>query len=482
MAMLGAAATLIAFWFLANLWAPAAGTDFPSTGRFPTAYALAAADVDARTEIPVRSPAQSAAQSGQLPLFSDENSAAIVSSLPSTQSTPPVRIAASPARHDGVEFEIAIRFAEPVRGTGFLDWPFSLLVESGEIRALSQVDRDGFEWSARIAPQGRRSVGVSLAQRSSCPGAELSCLAVRSASRPETRVVVAGPPVSAHVVEHPTHHMTGQPVEVLIELSEPVWAGLREIRDRAIQVTNGRVLGVNRVDGRHDLWRVSLLPELGADLEVAFSPRIGCGPDGLRCTGDLHRIVDEFGLTIPAARLHLTFDDGPHPRYTPQVLDVLARYQARATFFVVGSSAAAFPELIERIVREGHTLANHTWNHESLDGISEQDFNTTLNRTQDLLGEHATACMRPPYYAMDEHTVSRAEKLGLRVVLGEIRPRDWTKPGALEIANRLVASAAHGRIAILHDGGGDRTQTIEGLELALAYLEQFGYAYEPICR
>jgi len=480
--MLGATVTLLAFWLLANLWARAPGANFADTGRFPTASALPAADVDARTEIPVRTPSRSAAQGGETRPFSDERSAAVVTSLPSARSAPPATIVASPTRHDGGEFEIAIRFSEPVRGATFLDWPLTLLVEAGEIRALSPIDPDGFEWRARIAPQGRRSVSLSLAQPGSCQGPGTSCAAVRSASGTETRVVVAGPPVGAHVVERPTHHMTGQPVEILIKLSEPVWAGLREIRDRAIRVANGRVIGVNRVDGRHDLWRVSLLPALGADLEVAFSPRVGCGPDGLRCTGDLHRIADEFDLTIPAARLHLTFDDGPHPRYTPQILDVLARYQATATFFVVGSSAAAYPEMIERIVREGHTLANHSWSHESLDGISEQDFSTTLNRTQDLLGEHATACMRPPYYSMDEHTLSRAAKLGLRVVLGEIRPRDWTKPGALEIANRLVAGAAHGRIAILHDGGGDRAQTVEGLELALAYLEQFGYVYEPICR
>ncbi|MCY3568645.1 MAG: polysaccharide deacetylase family protein [Chloroflexi bacterium] len=480
--MLGAAVTLLAFSLLANLWAQASGADFLDMGPFLTAGPLAAVDVDVRMEHPVRSPSQSSRQSGESLPFSNEISAAVGSSLPSTAATPPATIVASPARHDGGEFEIAIRFAEPVRGAAFLGWPLSLLVESGEIRALSPVDPDGFEWSARIAPLGRRSVSLALAQRGSCRGSTSFCPAVRSKSGPETRVVVAGPPVGARVAERPTHHMARQPIEVLIELSEPVRVGLREIRDRAIRVTNGRVVGVNRVDGRHDLWRVSLLPDPGADLKMVFSPRSGCGADGLRCTGDLHRIVDEFELTIPAARLHLTFDDGPHPSYTPQILDVLARYQAKATFFVVGSSAAAYPELIERIVREGHTLANHTWDHESLAGISERDFNTTLTRTQEHLGEHATACMRPPYYAMDEHTESRAAKLGLRVVLGEIRPRDWTKPGALEIANRLVASAAHARIAILHDGGGDRTQTIEGLELALAYLDQFGYVYEPVCK
>ena len=480
--MLGTAVTLLGVWLLTSWWAPAAGPGFPETGRAPAANTLAAVDVDARTEIPVRPASRPGSQSSAVDPAANSASLALPTSSFEPRGAPAAEIVSSPSRHDGGEFEVTIRFAEPVAGTPLPDWPHSLHVEAGEIRSLSPIDPSGFEWSARIAPQGRRSVNLSIARRGPCDGLQFSCVAPQLLSQREASVVVAGPPVTARVVERPTHHLAPQPVEFLLELDEPVWASLREIRDRAFRVANGRLIGVNRVDGRHDLWRVTLMPDTGADVRVVFSPQSGCHAGFLGCKGDLNRIVNEFEFSIPAARLYLTFDDGPHPRYTPQILDVLARYQAKATFFVVGSSAEAYPELIDRIVREGHTLANHTWDHESLDGISEQNFNETIRRTQELLGERATACMRPPYWAMDEHTVSRAAKLGLRVVLGEIRPRDWTKPGALEIANRLVASAAHGRIAVLHDGGGDRAQTVEGLELALAYLAQSHYVYEPVCK
>ncbi len=480
--MLSAAVTLLGVWLLTIWWTPVAGPGFPETGRVPAANSLAAVDVDARTEVPVRPASRASSQSSAVDPAVNRASLALPTSSPGPRGAPAAEIVSSPDRHDGGAFEVTIRFADPVAGTPLPDWPHSLHVEAGEIRSLSPLDPSGFEWSASITPQGRRSVNLSIARRGSCEGFPSSCLAAQLLSEREAGVVIAGPPVRARVVELPTHHLAQQPVEFLLELDEPVWASLREIRDRAFRVANGRLIGVNRVDGRHDLWRVTLKPDPGADVRVVFSPQAGCHAGFLGCKGDLNRIVNELEFSIPAARLYLTFDDGPHPRYTPQILDVLARYQARATFFVVGSSALAYPELIDRIVREGHTLANHTWDHESLDGISEQHFNETIRRTQELLGEHATACMRPPYWAMDEHTESRAAKLGLRIVLGEIRPRDWTQPGALEIANRLVASARPGRIAVLHDGGGDRDQTVEGLELALAYLEQSHYVYEPVCQ
>ncbi len=194
------------------------------------------------------------------------------------------------------------------------------------------------------------------------------------------------------------------------------------------------------------------------------------------------RIESPLAVNVPAARLYLTFDDGPNPVFTPRILNVLSRYDARATFFVTGESATNYPELIELIVSEGHTLANHTWNHTSLDGISYEDFVETITRTQQVLGEHATSCLRPPYYSIDEHTVARAEQLGMRVVMGEVRPLDWSQPGVLEIADRIVGGAAPGRVVVLHDGGGDRSQTVEGLELALAYLESRNYVYEPVCQ
>ncbi len=459
--MLGAAVTLIGFCILAHWWFPMPGIESrqPGAPSDPTAVSL----------LTPGAPPEAVG-----PHFIAHSEPALMRLL-WPHGSPPAAIVSSPVRHRGADFDVTIRFAQPLGDTPLSLWPHSLVVQSGEVRTLARNDPAGIEWTATIAPQGRRSVDVGLVRRVPCHALASYC------SAPLTAATVPGPPVAARVVEPPTHHTAQASIEFLLELSEPVWAGLQELRDRAFQVANGRVSGIDRVDGRHDLFRVTVQAEPGADVAVAFSPRSGCAADERSCAPELSRIVDEFEFSIPAARLYLTFDDGPHPEFTPRVLDVLARYDARATFFVVGSSAAAHPELIDRIVREGHTLANHTWNHDSLAGIEEDEFFDTLASTQELLGEHATACMRPPYYSMDEHTESRAAEMGLKVVMGEIRPRDWTSPGAIEIANRIVGGAAHGRVVILHDGGGERSQTIEGLELALAYLQPFRYVYEPVC-
>ena len=179
---------------------------------------------------------------------------------------------------------------------------------------------------------------------------------------------------------------------------------------------------------------------------------------------------------------YLTFDDGPHPTYTPQMLDILARYDARATFFVVGSLAAAYPAIIERIAAEGHTIANHTWRHEDLAGLSMQAFDETVGRTQAILGDLATPCLRPPYGSVGTNTRKWAAGHGLSIMTWDGSPMDWLRPPATEIADYLVQWAPSGAVILLHDGGGNRANTVHGLEMALERLADQGLRYEPVCR
>ena len=179
---------------------------------------------------------------------------------------------------------------------------------------------------------------------------------------------------------------------------------------------------------------------------------------------------------------YLTFDDGPHAEYTPQVLDVLARYDARATFFVVGRLARAYPDLIERIAAEGHTLANHTWNHEDLATLDQAAFDETVGRTQAILGDLATPCLRPPYGSVGAFTREWAAAHGLSVMMWHGSPEDWRRPPATEIADYLVEWAGTGRVILLHDGGGDRSNTVQGLDMALERLSDQDLRYEPVCR
>ena len=115
-----------------------------------------------------------------------------------------------------------------------------------------------------------------------------------------------------------------------------------------------------------------------------------------------HRLIPiDFGLGAPT--VHLTFDDGPREPYTAQMLDLLEKYGARATFFVIGSSAALHPDIIARMARARHGIGNHTWQHERLTELSRENFDSTVSRTQEQIGAHATRCLRPPYGADRRH-------------------------------------------------------------------------------
>ena len=177
-----------------------------------------------------------------------------------------------------------------------------------------------------------------------------------------------------------------------------------------------------------------------------------------------------------------TFDDGPHPVYTPQVLDVLARHDARATFFVLGSLAEAHPDIIQRIAAEGHTIANHTWNHEDLAGLPRATFDEIVSRTQSVLDDLVTPCLRPPYASIDAFTEEWATSHGLSLMMWTVDPGDWRRPPAAEIANHIVQRAKAGAVVLLHDGGGNRSRTVRGLDMALQRLSGRGLRFEPVCR
>lgn len=184
----------------------------------------------------------------------------------------------------------------------------------------------------------------------------------------------------------------------------------------------------------------------------------------------------------PGKVIYLTFDDGPRNPFTQQVLDVLAKYNAKATFFVIGQQAAAQPEMIETIYAAGHGLANHTYSHRSLLGASWETFQNDVESGRNALAAYNTICVRPPYGKVDGNTGAFAAKLGYHVVLWSIDPRDWALPGADAIASRVVNKAYPGAIVVLHDGGGDRSQTVAALDTILARLSEQGYTFAAMCR
>ena len=186
----------------------------------------------------------------------------------------------------------------------------------------------------------------------------------------------------------------------------------------------------------------------------------------------------------------ITFDDGPDPQWTPKILDILKAANVKATFFVVGVNAERYPALVRRIVDEGHEIGNHTYYHPNLALCWPEHIRLELNATQLLLETitgRATTLFRPPYAAdtgptnLSELTPLKiAEDLNYLVVLENIDPQDWAKPGADIILRRIKQQRHDGSVILLHDAGGDRSQTVEALPRILDWLHTRGDTIVPL--
>jgi hypothetical protein len=179
--------------------------------------------------------------------------------------------------------------------------------------------------------------------------------------------------------------------------------------------------------------------------------------------------------------IYLTFDDGPSA-HTQEILDLLARYDAKATFFVIGRAAASQPELIEAIYAAGHGLGNHTYNHPSLPSVSRQRMADEVAKTAAAIDGRDGGCLRPPYGARNTAVAKNAEQLGYQLALWTIDPRDWARPGARAIANHVITRAHPDGVVVMHDGGGNRAQTVAALRIILPALAKQGYRFVAMCR
>jgi peptidoglycan/xylan/chitin deacetylase (PgdA/CDA1 family)/glycine betaine/choline ABC-type transport system substrate-binding protein len=180
------------------------------------------------------------------------------------------------------------------------------------------------------------------------------------------------------------------------------------------------------------------------------------------------------------AVVHLTFDDGPNSSYTPQILDLLSRYDAQAVFFAIGQQIGGSRAIVDRMVAEGHRLGNHSWSHPSLAGLSRPAFDQEIGRTQEAIAAvtgSGASCLRPPYGAMDSQTRAWAAEAGMEVVLWDIDPQDWARPGVASIVGSVVNYARPGDVVLFHDGGGNREQTVAALEQILAQLSDRGFSF-----
>jgi peptidoglycan/xylan/chitin deacetylase (PgdA/CDA1 family) len=191
-----------------------------------------------------------------------------------------------------------------------------------------------------------------------------------------------------------------------------------------------------------------------------------------------------YGNSSPSQRVvALTFDDGPSI-YTPGVLSVLQQYHVPGTFFEIGEEVAAHPDLTKMLASAGESVQDHTWNHPDLTTIPISQYPYQIDQTQNLIASltgTAPLCVRPPYDSFNATVLNQLAIRGLTTMSYSVDPKDWTLPGVQAIVNNVVGAAFPGAVIDMHDGGGDRSETVAALPQIITDLEARGYGFVSLC-
>jgi len=272
----------------------------------------------------------------------------------------------------------------------------------------------------------------------------------------------------------------------------PIWDATRPddaIRDKLMDLPPGPDL---ILEGEGDIWHFVDTPKNGkrsfsydGNTDLITSEKYDAYP--------LSYNIDQIGAA--QKKLAITFDDGPDPRWTPKILDILNRKNVPAAFFVIGVEASQHPDILRREYAQGDEIGNHTYTHPAWDEISKTQARWELNLTQRLIESTLgvkTILFRPPYgidhqpeYAEEVAQLPFAQDMGYLIIGQKIDPHDWQlvngKPNpAKEIVDEVVQQANDGNIILFHDGGGDRSQTILALPQVIDTLRAKGYTFVSV--
>ena len=183
-------------------------------------------------------------------------------------------------------------------------------------------------------------------------------------------------------------------------------------------------------------------------------------------------------------KIALTFDDGPHPRKTPQILNILEKYGIKSTFFLIGQNIKYYPDAARMIIDRGHEIGNHTFTHpHNLNQSSESEILDEMNKCEEaikgLLGYKPTV-FRPPEGVVEGGICKIAKSCGYNVILWSIDTRDWAGVPAEKIVSDLTKSISPGDIILMHDYTGKKSHTAEALELMIPELLKMGYSFVTV--
>lgn len=179
----------------------------------------------------------------------------------------------------------------------------------------------------------------------------------------------------------------------------------------------------------------------------------------------------------------LTIDDGPSPKYTPQVLDILEQNNIKATFCLIGGQVKEYPDLVRRIAADGHKFCDHTMTHDmKLPGKSDSRIKAEMVGAREAI-EKVVQGAEVPYYRApggnwggDVRQISAS--LGMKPLAWSVDPRDWSRPGVSSILGTIKQELKPGGVLLMHDGGGDRSQTITALKQLIPELRRQGYSFD----
>ncbi|MFD6552399.1 polysaccharide deacetylase family protein [Streptomyces sp. NPDC058398] len=174
----------------------------------------------------------------------------------------------------------------------------------------------------------------------------------------------------------------------------------------------------------------------------------------------------------------LTFDDGPDPTYTPEILRTLREYDVHAMFFVCGQMAADNKDLLGEMADNGHIVGNHTWSHPLLTKLSRSAIRSEIERTSEVIDDaygEPPSWFRAPYGEWNRATYQIGADLGMEPMAWTIDTNDWARPGTRAIVGTIQKEAAPGVVVLSHDAGGDRSQSVQALRTYLPRLLDAGY-------
>jgi len=203
-------------------------------------------------------------------------------------------------------------------------------------------------------------------------------------------------------------------------------------------------------------------------------------------------LLKQYG--VDEKKVAISFDDGPNPKYTGKILEILNKHDVKAAFFLIGQNASMYPELTKRIYKEGHEIGSHTFTHTDIMSISKKQLEFELHSTQRVIQGitgHSMNMFRPPFLSINNgpkelpskevfDRILQIQDLGYTIVSSTIDPQDWKGKSAEEIVKAATAEVQNGHIILLHDSGGDRTPTIEALPKIIEWLKANGYSIVPV--